>query len=232
MLPHVRTCGSTSLRSVPLLRLRPERLQRGVKVAAEKNIEMLIAPRVRVIAAARHFHAGEVLAVAAAVAAEDDDALTGVIPRPPKPITLMGADRFRKSVLLAEEIDRAGLAVTVRENCRHGALFERKFIVNPRDFTSHLFPAKFVGKMLRQWTGGLVLSLERRQAQRLLISDISLDWQDRRDGWRQQAGCNNDQGNVNRAAPVKPRPGDIFKCHRAGGKEHRVGGGEVVIFSF
>src|SRR5437868_834722 len=140
------------------------------------------------IGAACHLHASKVFAVACAVAAEDDDALAGVIARSPKPIALMIADRFRKSVLLPEEIDRAGLAVTICENRRDRALLRRKFVVNSPDFAGHVFPAELIGEMLRQRAGRLVLGFQRREADCFLVSDVSLDRKDRRDGWRKQAG--------------------------------------------
>src|SRR6266446_99242 len=96
------------------------------------------------------FHAAEMLAIAGAVAAKHDHALAGVIARAPKPVALMIANRFRQPVLRAEEIDRASLAVTVREDCSPRALLGRKRVVNAADFARHFLPAEFIGEMLRQ----------------------------------------------------------------------------------
>src|SRR5205085_11994631 len=113
------------------------------------------------IGAADRFHGREMFAVSSPVASENDHAFAGVIARTPKPIALMVADCFGQAVLLSKEIDRAGLAVAIREDCRLGALLGRERVVNPADFASHFLPAEFIGEMLRQRSGRLVLRFRR-----------------------------------------------------------------------
>src|SRR5438067_3458161 len=120
------------------------------------------------------FHAGETFAVTSAIAAENDDAFAGVVTRAPKPIVLVIANRLRQPVFLAEEIDRAGLAVIVRKDRGLRALLGRKRVVNPSNFARHFFPAEFIGEMLRQRTGRLILSLQGLEPERGLVTDIIL----------------------------------------------------------
>src|ERR1700754_1551725 len=118
---------------------------------------MLVASRVGMIGPPLRLDAGEVLAIPFPVAPENDHAFPGVIARTPKPVVLMTADHFRQSVFRAEKIDRAGLAVTVGEDRRLGALLGRKRVVNLAHFPRHLLPAEFVREMLGQGTVRLVL---------------------------------------------------------------------------
>src|SRR6266481_8679255 len=120
---------------------------------------MLVAPRVRMFDPAGRFDALEMFAVAGSIAAENDDDAAIIIARPPKPVALMIANRFRQTESRSEEIDRAGLTVTVRENRRPRLFFRRKRFVNSRRFLRHLFPTEFVGKILRERPGRLVFRL-------------------------------------------------------------------------
>src|SRR5438105_14988224 len=126
------------------------------------------------IGAADCFHGREMFAVSSPVASENDHAFAGVIARTPKPIALMVADRFGQAVLLAKEIDRAGLAITVGEDRGLRALVGRKRVVDAPNFARHFLPAEFIGEMLRQGTSRLVLGLQRLETERLLIGDVAL----------------------------------------------------------
>src|SRR5207248_5580828 len=92
---------------------RPGLSQIASEPAADENIEMFVAPRVRMFDVAGSFDAAKMLAVAGAVAAENDHGAAVVIARAPNPVTLMIADRFRKTEPWSEEIDRAGFAEVV-----------------------------------------------------------------------------------------------------------------------
>src|SRR5438105_2994998 len=161
-------------KSVPFLRFWPQRFQTRVEIAAKENVEVFVAPRIRMIGAADGFHAREMFAVSSPVAAENDHAFAGVIARTPKPIALMVADRFGQAVLLAKEIDRAGLAITISEDRRLRALLRRKRVVNPADFARHFLPAEFIREMLRQRSGRLVLRFRRLEPERFLITNVIL----------------------------------------------------------
>src|SRR5437667_1898194 len=76
---------------------RPGLLQIASEAAADENIEMLVAPRVRMFDVASRFDALEMFAVAGAVAAENDHDAAVVIARAPNPVGLMIADRFRQT---------------------------------------------------------------------------------------------------------------------------------------
>src|SRR5687767_9388172 len=112
---------------------------------------MLVTPRIRMAGAADRIHPGEVLAIAGAIAAKHNHTFAGVVPRPPEPVALMIADRLGQPVFFSEEIDCPRLPVTIGEDRGRRALFWRKLVVNARDLPHHLLPAKFIGKMLRQW---------------------------------------------------------------------------------
>src|SRR5436190_9862944 len=131
---------------------------------------MLVKSRIRMVGAARCFHAGKVFAIAGSIAPEHNHTFAGVLSRPPIPIVLMIADRLRQSVLFPKKIDRSGLTVTVGENRSCFALLWREFVINSSDFPRHFFPSKLIGEMLRQWTGRLVLGLGGLKAHHLLIT--------------------------------------------------------------
>src|SRR5947208_12519498 len=154
---------------------------------------MLVATRVGMIGAAHCFYRREMLPVTFAVAPKNDHAFAGVIARSPEPVALVIADRFRQPVLLPEEIDRPSLAVAVREDCRLRALLGRKRVVNLADFAGHLFPAEFVGEMLRQRARRLVFRLWRLDPERLLITEVALGGQDRHRQWRENAANEDDR---------------------------------------
>ena len=107
---RINRIGFTLQHLVPILGLRPERLQRRIQVPAKKNIEVFVTPRIGMRGAADRIDPREVLAIARAVAAKHDHAFAGVVARPPKPVALMIADRFRQPIFFPEEIDRARLA--------------------------------------------------------------------------------------------------------------------------
>ena len=104
----------------------PKLPQVAGKSAAKKNIEMLVAPRVRMFRAPDRFDAAKMFAVACSVAAENDHDAAIVIARTPEPVALMIANRFRQTEPRPKEIDRARLTVAVRENCRPRLFFRRK----------------------------------------------------------------------------------------------------------
>src|SRR5881398_1920923 len=115
---------------------------------------MLVAPRVPMFRATCRFDAAEIFAVAAAV----------VIARTPEPKALMIGNRFWQAESRPEEIDRARLTVTVRENCRPRLFFRRERFINSRGFPRHCFPTELVRKILRQRTGRLILGFRRFKA--------------------------------------------------------------------
>jgi len=78
---------------------------------------MLVASRVPMFRAPGRLHASEMLAVTSPVTPKNNHDTAVVIARPPKPVTLMVTNRFRQTESRPEEIDRAGLTVTIRENC-------------------------------------------------------------------------------------------------------------------
>src|SRR5438270_12957500 len=153
------------------------------------------------IGAADCFHGREMFAVASPVASENNHAFAGIIARTPKPIALMVADRFGQAVLLAKKIDRAGLAITISEDRRLRALLRRKRVVNPAELARHFLPAEFIGEMLRQWSGRLVLRFRRLKPERFLITNVILRRQNRDRKRRQKAGNENDRDEINWTAP-------------------------------
>src|SRR3989442_244903 len=112
--------------SVVVLDLVPSASQIASESAAEKNIEMLVAARVRMFRATNYCDAAEMFAVAGAVTPENNHDAAVIIARTPKPVALMIANRFRQTKSWSEEIDRARLTVTVCKNCRPHLLFRRK----------------------------------------------------------------------------------------------------------
>src|SRR5437588_1400984 len=184
------------------------------------------------IGAADCFHGREMFAVSSPVASENDYAFAGVIARTPEPVALMVADRFGQAVLLAKEIDRAGLAITVGEDCRLRALLGGKRVVNPADFARHFLPAEFIGEMLRQRSGGLVLRFWRLEPERLLVTNVILRRQNRDRERCQKAGNKNDRDEINWTAPSRALPGEILKRHGSRGEQHRIRGRQIIIFPF
>ena len=170
-------------------------------------------------------------AVASAIAAEHDHAFAGVIARSPKPIALVVADRFRQPVFFPEEIDRARLPVTVGKDRRLRALLRRKLVVDARNFLRHFLPAKFIGEMLRQRPGRLVLGLRRLEADRLLVADIRCRRQHRRHRRRKDAGGRHNENGVNHAAPSGAFARRPFQRHSARREKHRIRGRQVVVLS-
>src|ERR1700730_1271329 len=102
--------------SIPFLHLSPGFSQIASKSATEKNIEMFVAPRIRMLGAPNNFHAREMFAIASAVTAQDNDSAAVIIARPPQPVALMIANRLGQTQARSEKIDRAGLAVTIGED--------------------------------------------------------------------------------------------------------------------
>src|SRR5512138_3741709 len=127
-----------------------------------------------------HLNAFEMLTVTSAVTAENDHRFTGILSRSPQPIALMIADGFWQSILGTEEINRAGLAVTVRKDCCPGTLLGRKIVVNFRDLAGHFLPSELICEVLRKGSGPLVFCPWRFETEHPLILNI------RR--WRQDWG--------------------------------------------
>src|SRR5579862_42473 len=64
----------------------------------------------------------------------------------------MTADGGRQAELRTEEVDRAGLAVILRQDSGLGALIGRQAVVDLRHGGGHLAPSELVAEMLRQRT--------------------------------------------------------------------------------
>src|SRR5471030_1711725 len=159
---HLRVFDQ-DLHLVPLLHLRPDIFEVPSQSTAEKNVIALIQARIGIVSAAGDLNALEVLPISPAVTAENNHNVAGIVPGAPVPVGLVIADGFGQAVLWSEIIDGAGLAVTVGEDRRSGALFRRQAVVNTRHLAHHIFPAELVGKVLRQRSGGLVFSFRRFQ---------------------------------------------------------------------
>src|SRR5437764_2944780 len=147
------------------------------------------------------FHGREMFAISSPVASENDHAFAGVIARTPKPIALMVADRFGQAVLLAKEIDRAGLAVTISEDRSFRALLGREHVIHRADFARHFLPAEFIREMLRQRSGRLVLRFWRLEPERFLVTNVILRRQNRDRERRQKTGNENGRDEINWKAP-------------------------------
>src|ERR1051326_6571058 len=157
--------------SVVFFHLRPGGFQIAGEAAAEENIEVLVAARVRMVNMTDRFNAAEMFTITAAGAPKNDHTLSIEISRAPQPISLVVADRLRQTEARPEEVDRAGLSVVVRKNRGARALIRRKRVVGARRFVRHCFPAEFVGEILRQRTGWLVFCLRRFDPKRSLVGD-------------------------------------------------------------
>src|SRR5690348_10752159 len=92
----------------------------------------------------------EMLAVAAATAAQHDYGLARIVSRSPKKIIVMRADGVRQSVLWSEEIYRSSFSPAIREDSGLGTFFGRQAVIDTCHLFHHLFPPEFVGKILRQ----------------------------------------------------------------------------------
>ena len=68
---------------------RPGLSQIASEPAADENIEMFVATRVRMLDVANRLDAAEMFAIPAPAAAEHDHALAVDIARPPQPVALM-----------------------------------------------------------------------------------------------------------------------------------------------
>src|SRR2546421_10690361 len=183
---------------------------------------MLVAPRVRMRGATDRLNASEMFAVAGAVTAKNDHDAAVVSARSPEPVALMITNRFWQTELRSEEVDRARLAVTVRKNRGPRLFLSRKRFVNPRSFAGHVFPAEFIGKILRQRTRRLVLRFGRFQAEFVLISNELFRRKNRRDGRRENDCRSNEREQIKRAAPFPAAVRNLFKRDRAGGEECRI----------
>ena len=75
--------------SVLFFHLAPGALQIASEFAAEENIEMFVATRVRMLDVANRLDAAKMFAVACAIAAEHDDAAAIVTARALQPVALM-----------------------------------------------------------------------------------------------------------------------------------------------
>src|SRR5579859_2594850 len=84
-----------------------------------------------------------------AIPLQQDQAFASVLTRSPVIVVLVRADRFRQSILPAEEVDGAGLAIIARQDSRFGAHLRRQRVINSRDGLHHLRPAKLVAEVLR-----------------------------------------------------------------------------------
>src|SRR3954468_5496969 len=114
---------------------------------------MLVAPRIGMLDMPDRFYAGEMFPIARTVTAKDNHDVAGVIPRAPKPVVLMITNGLGQTVTRPEEIDRAGFAVIVREDCHSRSVRFRQTAEHATNLTSHFFPSELVSKVLRQWPG-------------------------------------------------------------------------------
>ena len=108
--------GGSIFSSVVFFHFGPGLPQISGESAAEENIEMLVAPRVRMFGMTCDFDALKMFAIAGPIATENDYDASIIIPRAPQPVALMIANRFRQTKPRTEEIDRARFTVIVREN--------------------------------------------------------------------------------------------------------------------
>ena len=138
------------------------------------------------------FHALEVLAVASAVAAQHYDDAAIVVSRSPEPVALVIANRFGKSVLGAEKVDRARLAVTVGEDGCAFSICRRQRVIDPGYFADHVFPAEFIGEVLRQRSIVLVLRFCRFDTDPLLVTNECFRREHRSGDRREQGAANQD----------------------------------------
>src|SRR6266496_1277184 len=109
---------------------------------------MLIRARIWMIRVARHFNSFEVLAVAFAVAAQDNDYLPSVVARSPVPVVLVIADCFGQSILWSKVVYGACLPVAIREDCRPRPLIGRQLVIDFGDRAGHILPTKLISKVL------------------------------------------------------------------------------------
>src|SRR5690348_11287965 len=93
-------------------------------------------------------HALEMLAVAAAVTAQDDHRASVIVTRAPQPVTVVLADGLGQSVSRTIKINRRRFTPAIRKDGCPRSLFRRKAVVNLGDLLHHLLPSKFIGKPL------------------------------------------------------------------------------------
>jgi hypothetical protein len=97
----------------------------------------------------------------------------------------MRADRFRQTVSWPEEIYRSGLAIIVCVDSGASAFLGGQVVIDLSDLLDHLGPPETIAKMLWQWSNMADFSLRGRKAERILVSDIRLDRQNRREHRRE-----------------------------------------------
>ena len=75
------------------------------------------------------------------------------IARSPEKIILMTGNRRRQPRLCAKKIDRSSLAIVLAEDGGAFLIFGPQVMINVRNRSDHLFPAKLIGENLRQRRG-------------------------------------------------------------------------------
>ncbi len=146
--------------------------------------------------------------------------------RSPEPVVVVAADRAGQAVGVAEEIDRAGLAVVLGEDARLRPLVRWQRVVDAGDFGNHFRPAMHVRVVLRQRAHLMPLAGAHLDPQGLHIADEGLHRQDRQRE-RSQGRAPREKKQEDRGSQTPPaHPG--FQRRGSGGEERRVGRGEVV----
>ena len=110
-----------------------------------------------------------------AIVANHDHAFARVRSRPPQPIALVSANRVGETVLPSKVIDSGRVTIVLPVNAAFRALFGRQPVVDERNGTGHLRPAEHVGILLRKLVEAHRFPLLRRDTQRVLVRDESLD---------------------------------------------------------
>ncbi len=99
------------------------------------------------------FDRGELLALVLVVCVEHQNNFAGPIARSPQKIILMTGNRRRQSKLCAKKIDRSSLAIVLAEDGGTFLIFGLQVMINVRNRSDYLFPAKLIGENLRQRRG-------------------------------------------------------------------------------
>src|SRR4029077_1128900 len=230
-LPKHQSAGLLSFSSVVFFHSRPRGPQIAGKSATQENIEVLVAARVGMLDMTSDFDTLEMFAVTAAIAPENNHDAAVVIARAPEPVALMITDRFRQTESRPEEIDRTSLTITIGENRDARLVLRRKRFVNARRCFCHIAPAEFIGEMLWQWPGWLILSFRRFDPEFSLIGNKIFRRQDRRNRRGENDCRSNKQQQVNNASPFESRARDFFETDRAGSEEHRIDRSEIIILA-
>src|SRR5262245_56782852 len=112
--------------SLDVLEVRPRALQIRAHAATQEDRAILfVGHRVGHAEGRGDRDIGAALPVAGEFATHADDDAAVVLARSPQPVLVVAAQRARKAVVRAVEVDRTGLAVVVRDDRGPGALVGR-----------------------------------------------------------------------------------------------------------